>query len=214
MTLPRDYRLQTAPDVCATETTNPQQVLHLSDLVVEGSGGKLRVRTVDRRLQFDILEVFDFYLSLVGANYFTLMSLAAHTPRVTIDDVVIARESWRFNAKDMEFVAPLNNEAVFSTIRNWAQTYDLPRFLFFRSIRERKPCFLDLESPLAVELFAHDVQRALEESTTASFIITLSEMLPQTDHAWLPDSSGERYTCEIRMVAVDMAECRPATVKQ
>jgi hypothetical protein len=36
--------------------------------------------------------------------------------------------------------------------------------------------------------------------------ITVSEMIPGLEQVWLPDASGGRYTSELRIVAVDMAE--------
>jgi hypothetical protein len=31
-------------------------------------------------------------------------------------------------------------------------------------------------------------------------------MLPDPDHAWLPDAEGRRYTSELRLVAVDLKD--------
>ena len=33
--------------------------------------------------------------------------------------------------------------------------------------------------------------------------MTLAEMLPAPDQAWLTDTRGQRYTTELRVVAVD-----------
>jgi hypothetical protein len=33
--------------------------------------------------------------------------------------------------------------------------------------------------------------------------VDLTEMLPDPTQAWLPDASGQRYTSELRIVAVD-----------
>jgi len=32
-----------------------------------------------------------------------------------------------------------------------------------------------------------------------------TEMLPDVEQSWLPDAEGRRYTCELRMVALDQA---------
>ena len=41
------------------------------------------------------------------------------------------------------------------------------------------------------------------EGNQADKLITLSEMLPRPDQAWLPDAEGRHYTSEFRIVAVD-----------
>jgi hypothetical protein len=39
--------------------------------------------------------------------------------------------------------------------------------------------------------------------------VTVSEMLPSPDEAWLPDAQGERYCCELRLAAVDGRRWQP-----
>ena len=68
---------------------------------------------------------------------------------------------------------------------------------------ERKPTYVDLSSPLFVELFARFVRVAQREHPSA--LVTISEMLPAPDGAWLPDAAGEPHTCELRFVAVEPA---------
>lgn len=72
----------------------------------------------------------------------------------------------------------------------WARANDLPRRLFVRSPRERKPRYVDLESPSllrGVERFLHEVDVP----------VAVSEMLPGPDECFLGD-----YTSEFRIVAV------------
>ena len=63
---------------------------------------------------------------------------------------------------------------------------------------EREP----LEAPLATELFAKAVRKAAGIGADAAIRVT--EMFPQYDRLWLPDSQGNLYTCELRTVALDL----------
>ena len=67
---------------------------------------------------------------------------------------------------------------------------------------ERRPFYLDLESPVLVEILAKAIRRAAEEIPGAS--ISVSEMLPDHDQLWLPDAQGNHYTCELRLVVLDL----------
>jgi hypothetical protein len=71
----------------------------------------------------------------------------------------------------------------------------LPRLVFVKVPEEMKPCFIDFESPVFVEIFAKLARR------TTSMVVT--EMLPAIDDAWLTDADGHGFTSELRMVAVD-----------
>lgn len=76
-----------------------------------------------------------------------------------------------------------------------------PRFLFVRIAREPKPLYVDLASPVYVDILAW-LARAADR-------IDLSEMLPTHDQTRLADRQGRRYTCELRAVAVDPEPRRP-----
>jgi hypothetical protein len=66
---------------------------------------------------------------------------------------------------------------------------------------ETKPAYVDFESPVFVDLLA----KYLRGASAA----TISEMLPDLEAAWLVDAAGERYTCELRIVAVDARAWTP-----
>jgi hypothetical protein len=42
--------------------------------------------------------------------------------------------------------------------------------------------------------------------------VTVAEMLPAPDQAWLTDAQGQRYTTELRVVAVDQRTPGSGTV--
>jgi hypothetical protein len=123
-------------------------------------------------------------------------------PRITLDGLVMAREAWRFQVAELSFVeAPTAVERFIDT-RRWARAQGLPRFLFFKASSERKPSYLDLESPHSVDNFLRMLRGAQA--------VTISEMLPAVDHTWLPDAQGHTYTSEFRIIAKDPEPWRPA----
>jgi hypothetical protein len=124
-----------------------------------------------------------------------------HAPRVTIDNLIVARESWRVPAGELGFAQAATAPERFAAIRSWAGRHGLPRFVFVKTPVERKPFYLDLASPVLVEIFAKAVRRALKEIPDGTF--QLAEMVPGLDELWLPDARGNRYTCELRTVVVD-----------
>ncbi|MBA3823776.1 MAG: lantibiotic dehydratase [Ktedonobacterales bacterium] len=198
--LPKDYRLATSVEICAAP---PERVLRIADLIVRDEGGRLLVQTRDGRITFELLDVINDYLGMAVGDLLALLPAAAHTPRLTIDRVVIAREAWRMRHEDLDFMSGLEPGASYLAVRRWADTHGMPRYLFYRTAQERKPCFLDLASPLYVELFLKEVRAAASATTTGQYVVSLSEMLPTPEHAWLTDAMGEHYTCEIRIAAVD-----------
>ena len=87
-------------------------------------------------------------------------------------------------------------------IRQWAAGHNLPRFLFAKTQLEQKPFYLDLDSPVLVEILAKSIRRAAEATPGAT--VGFSEMLPDHEQLWLPDAQDNRYTCELRVVTLDL----------
>jgi len=80
----------------------------------------------------------------------------------------------------------------------------MPRFVFFKAPVEPKPCYLDFESPILVDIFCKMVRRT-QDAGSAGAQIEISEMLPTPDQIWLTDAENNRYTNELRLVVVDLA---------
>jgi hypothetical protein len=168
--------------------------------VVAEENGALVVRTRDRAHVFEVMEFFDHRLAQAIAAEFRVMPKAQHQPRVVIDELVVARETWHFEPADLEFAAAPPAE-LFLRARAWARRHGLPRFVFVKSSSEIKPCFVDFDSPIFVSLLA--------KLCRGEARLIVSEMLPAPDQVWLPDAEGRRYTCELRLVALDPEEWRP-----
>jgi hypothetical protein len=178
-----------------------EQVIAASELVCEEVQGRLQIRSRDGRHVFELEELFDVQLSHFSSGHFRPFPAVAHLPRITIDGLVIARETWTFEASELDFASIRDPVDRLTAVRRWARAHDLPRFVFYRVPGEIKPFFLDLESITYMEQLAHVARGASQ--------LVVSEMLPAIDQAWLPDAEGARYTCELRMVAVDPEPWQP-----
>lgn len=168
------------------------QTLCIGDLVVQETEGQLVIRTRDGGKHWDIIAFLDCVIADAGI---AMLPAAPHTPRITVDDVVVWRESWCFTSEELAFAhrdTPLER---FKGARELARTHNLPRCLFAKVSAEKKPFYLDLESPVYVEIFTQLVRR--------SSTVMLSEMLPEPNQCWLADAENNTYTSEIRIVAVD-----------
>jgi hypothetical protein len=66
---------------------------------------------------------------------------------------------------------------------------------------ESKPQFVDFRSVVLVDMLGREVRRLADGDSDDA--VSFSEMLPDVDGAWLADGQGNRYTSEIRMIAVD-----------
>jgi hypothetical protein len=108
-------------------------------------------------------------------------------------------------AAEMSFAFEKDEAMRFLNARRWAAELGLPRFVFYKSPIEVKPVYLDLQSPVLVNLFARVVRRTAQGSG-ADEAIWVSEMLPGPDEVWLEDGAGQRYTSELRLVAVDQSD--------
>ncbi|HET8913523.1 MAG TPA: lantibiotic dehydratase [Ktedonobacteraceae bacterium] len=173
-----------------------------SELQVEFTQGRLIVRTLDGSKRFDILDFFAEFMAEIACSTFSLHKPARHIPRVTIDRLVISRETWTFSAGELEFSSKSTPLERFLGARRWSQTYSIPRFIFIKVPSEEKPYFVDLESSIYVDNFSKLV-RLTTQAPERSQTITISEMLPEPDKLWLTDNEGLHYTSELRCVLVD-----------
>jgi hypothetical protein len=172
-----------------------EHVIPIAQLVVAATPDGLVVRTRDGANVFDIVAYHERQLATTTIGHFRPLAPTRHGPRVTIDTLVIAREHWTFDTKELAFARATSGSERFLGARRWARELGLPRLLFFRIPEERKPMFLDLDSPVLVNTFAKQVRRAAS--------ISISEMLPGLDELWLCDTERRAYTSELRLAAVD-----------
>lgn len=178
------------------------QVWATGSCVVFLKDDELYVRSRDGGPEFHIIAFFqDHFKSAVLSDFKIMGSHEKHNPRVTIGDLVIQRETWRFDADEVPGTSQMDRDQAYLEVRRWAHEMGFPRFIFVKTQAENKPFFVDLESIVLVSNF---VRHALVPGR-----VTVSEMLPDFDHAWLEDGEGQRYCSELRLCYVDPVEWSP-----
>jgi hypothetical protein len=201
LALPKDYVISVFPDACAFDAS---QVIPISQLVVEEIDGNLMIRTRDRNLKFDIIEVFSDILGMLVLNAFKILPIENYLPRIAIDRLVIQRESWKFNPAEIDFVREKNEVERFVAVRRWMQFHQLPAQVFVKTPVEVKPFYVDFDSPIYVDLLTKIIRKTIDSQLEEPYI-TFSEMLPDRNGIWLPDAENHRYTSEFRILALDLA---------
>lgn len=111
-------------------------------------------------------------------------------PPIRIGDALYQRRRWWLPAPDWRRLDP---PARYLALRDLARTDGWPRFVFFRTDRDRKPYLLDTRSVFGAELLVHATQPGER--------LQVEPMVPEPDQLWLTDSAGRRYTCELRILA-------------
>jgi hypothetical protein len=196
---PGDLRLAFAHDSFAFD---PATTLTVGDCDLISSPGGLRVRRRDGSFERGLLEVVGYLISSTAINCLDMMPPGPHTPRVTIDDLVVSRERWALPAAEPAFADTPDESTRYLQARAWAAAHGLPRHVFCKFTGERKPIYADLTSLASIDLISRSLRRA-RRNAGADATVTVTEMLPTPDQAWLTDAQGRRYTAELRMVAVD-----------
>ncbi|AEV85024.1 lantibiotic dehydratase [Actinoplanes sp. SE50] len=185
-------------------TADPRRprTVNCADVAVQADGDTLFAVLPDGT-RYDVVDAFSHVLTTLVMDRWRILPEADHTPRVTVDKVVLARETWRFPAAEQGFADAKTEALRFAAARRWAAERQLPRFVFVTSPAEPRPLFVDFDSPVFVNLLAKAVRRLVRKDPAAR--LTVSEMLPTPEQTWLTDDQGNRYTSELRFVAYDTA---------
>jgi hypothetical protein len=177
-----------------------------ADVTVRDRDGRLVAEVPDGSV-FDLVDIFAQALTMQVLDMFRLIpDDVAHYPRVTIDRMVVARETWRFDPATMNFADDKSEARRFVRAGQWRAEQGLPRFVFVVSPTEPRPFYVDFDSPVYVNIFAKAVRRLLRDKPGGR--MTISEMLPTPEQTWLTDDEGNRYASELRFVAVDDRQVR------
>jgi hypothetical protein len=149
---------------------------------------------------YPFLEVIGDMLAAVAAPAFRPFGTVSHQPRVSVDALVIARESWTFPAGAAVWAFIRDEGERYAAARRWRARHQLPERVFVSLPGESRPTAVDFRSLVLTGLLAQAVRRAANPGRGD---FTVTEMLPDTDQFWLGDSGGERYASQLRFVAVD-----------
>jgi len=177
----------------------PGPIIPAADLLVHLEGGRLIVRSGSGSLEAPLLKVCGEGLSAATVNAFKPIAHSTRSPRITVDRLVLARESWSFQADGVAWAALKSEADRFLAARRWRQEHGLPERAFYKVPVEDKPTFVDFRSLVYVNILAKSIRRSAEEHGSVS----LTEMLPDQDELWLVDAAGARYTSEFRILTVD-----------
>ncbi|WBB71198.1 lantibiotic dehydratase [Micromonospora sp. WMMD1128] len=183
---------------------DPARVLPTVDLTVDAVDGDL-VATASDGQRWPLAEIFAPVLSAHAVDGFKLVAAAPHTPRITVDRLVVARQTWRTTVGESGLATVTGERNRFLAVRAWRRRLGLPERVYVKLGTETKPCFVDLAAPgFATMLCA--LVRAARGTGGDGVPLTVSEMLPGPEHAWVPDGAGRRYFSELRLHITDPAE--------
>ncbi|MEU1606577.1 lantibiotic dehydratase [Micromonospora matsumotoense] len=187
----------------AAPGADPARVLPTVALTVSERDGHLVATAADGE-SWPLTEVFGELLSAHAVDGFKLVAAAPYTPRVTLDRLVVARRTWRTTVGESGLADAAGERDRFLAVRAWRRRLDLPEQVYVKLGSETKPCYVDLSSPAFANMFCAMV-RAARMGDGAEVSLTVSEMLPGPDDAWVPDAAGRRYLSELRLHVVDSA---------
>jgi Lantibiotic dehydratase, N terminus len=185
---------------------DPERLLPISALSVSEVGGSLIATARDGR-SWPLSTIFARLLSDVTVETFKLASTAPHTPRITIDRMVVSRETWRTTVRESGLIREGNSANGFLAARRWRLKLGLPERVFVKLRTEAKPTYVDFSGPLYVASLLHMLRAAMAQGG-GEVEVCVTEMIPTPDQAWLPDAAGRRYLSELRLQVRDL--CCPS----
>ncbi|SCG74677.1 thioesterase domain-containing protein [Micromonospora coxensis] len=188
----------------AAPGADPDRVLPTVDLTVTESDGRLFATAPDGA-RWTLTEVFSPLLSAHAVDGFKLVAAAPYTPRITLGEMVVARQTWRTTVGASGLAAVTSERDRFLAVRDWRRRLGLPEQVYVKFGTETKPCFVDLSSP-AFSAMLCAMARAARTDGGDDASLLVSEMLPTAEDAWVPDAAGRRYFSELRLHIVDADE--------
>jgi hypothetical protein len=175
---------------------DPARLLPVTALTVREAGGTLIAAAADGR-SWPLFDVFALLVAWAGLEALKRTSAGPHSPRITVDRLVVARETWRMTIGESG-LAVAGQLAQYLAGRRLRRARGLPDQVFARIGTEVKPVYVDLTSPRYVSAFG-TMLRGTRQVAGAGVEIVFTEMLPSAEDAWLPDASGQRYFSELRI---------------
>lgn len=195
---PTDRQLGVGPAPGA----DPDRLLPATSVVVTPD---LVAHAPDGR-SWPVLEMFSALLAVHAVDGFKLVHAQPRTPRITVDNLVVARETWRTTVEETGLADAVGERDRYLAVRRWRRALDLPDRVFVKLGNEIKPVYADLTSPLHVAWLCGMVGAAARVDREGA--VTISEVLPDVGQNWLTDAAGRRYSSELRLQIVDPEAAR------
>ncbi len=145
--------------------------------------GELIAAAGDGR-RWPLLEMFAMPIAWSGSDLFKLTRPGRHIPRITIDRMVVVRESWRTTVAQA-WPTKSGGLPEYLAVRRLRLALGLPERLFVKISTEVKPVYVDLTSPRYVSALA-TMLRAARQRAGDGAEVAMTELLPGPDQAWLP----------------------------
>ena len=179
------------------------RLLPAAGLVVrpDAGTGELVAQAPDGR-RWPLLEVFGALLATLTVDAFEILGGRPHSPRVTLDGLVVSRETWRTTVAATGLAEVTGDGDRYLAARRWRARFGLPERMFVRVGTEIKPVYVDLRGPLYVRALCSLLRAAAAEGG-GEVRVVVTEMLPTPEQAWVMDGDGNRYFSELRIQVGD-----------
>ncbi len=191
-----DYQLAFTPESGA----DPARLLPAMTITVTEQDGELVAAAADGR-RWPLLAMFAIPVAWSGSDLFKLARPDRHVPRITVDQMVVVRESWRTTVAEA-WPARSGGLPEYLAVRRLRRALGLPEKVFVKISTEVKPVYADLTSPRYVSALATMLRAARERAGDEAEVV-MTELLPGPDQAWLPGPGGQRYFSELRVQVRD-----------
>ncbi|TDP95215.1 lantibiotic dehydratase [Labedaea rhizosphaerae] len=173
------------------------RLMPVTALTVSDVDGELVAAAPDGRT-WPLIELFGELVAMHAVDAFKLVAAAPHTPRITIDRLVVSRETWRCTVAESGLAEAREYADRFLAARRWRARLGLPERVFVKIATETKPVYVDFTAPRYVSSFC-----AMVRAAGPDVLLTVTEMLPTPDQAWVPDAEGRKYFSELRLQVRD-----------
>jgi hypothetical protein len=174
----------------------PGRLLPIAAVTVTDRDGELAAVARDGRT-WPLRELFALLVGWVASEAFRLTPGGGHAPRITVDDVVLARETWRTTLGEGGLALLTSRADLYLAARRWRRELGLPEKVFARVATEIKPVYVDFTSPRYISAFCTMLRSARKAAGDVPVVFT--ELLPGPGEAWVPDAEGRRYFSELRL---------------
>jgi Lantibiotic dehydratase, N terminus len=178
---------------------DPLRVLPITALTVLRRDGELFATTADGR-NWPLNDVFALLVGWLGSEVFKLAGTDPHLPRITVDRLVVTRETWRTTVAGTGLRQVAEGLPQYLAARRLRRELGLPDRVFAKLDSQVKPVYVDFTSPRHVSAFSNMVRGAEPQVR-----VVFTELLPTPELAWLPDAEGRGYYSELRLHLRDPA---------